>query len=137
VSTGAAELEPPAAAGGAPDRQKRTYRRTKPDPVPHTWRTPPDPFADVSVTIAERLEANPELSAKQLFRELQAEHPGRFPDVQLRTLQRRVAEWRAKAILTFHDQWLAEDRLRTPPDLRGVVETPTDADNPEIAYTAD
>ncbi|PDV96486.1 integrase catalytic domain-containing protein [Candidatus Chloroploca asiatica] len=137
VGTGAADLEPPAAEGGAPARQKRKYRQTKPDPVPHTWRTRPDPFADVSTTIAERLEANPELSAKQLFRELQADHPGRFPDVQLRTLQRRVAEWRAKAILTFHDQWLAEDRLQTPPDLRGMVDEPADAGTPEVAHAAD
>ena len=31
-----------------------------------------------------------------LFR-LQEEHPGIFPDGQLRTLQRRVREWRAAA----------------------------------------
>jgi hypothetical protein len=137
VGTGAADLEPHAAEGGAPARQKRKYRHTKPDPVPHTWRTRPDPFADVSTTIAKRLGAKPELRAKHLFRELHAEHPGRFPDVQLRTLQRRVAEWRAKAILTFHDQWLAEDRLQTPPDLRGMVDEPADAGTPEVTHAAD
>ncbi len=137
VGTGAAEQEPPAAEGGAPARQKRKYRRTKPDPVPRTWRTRPDPFADVIAGVYQRLEANPELTAKQIFQDLQVEHPGQFPAVQLRTLQRRVAEWRAKALLTFHDQWLAEDRLQTPPDLRGVVDAPTDAGMPAVAHAAD
>ncbi len=137
VATRAGEPEPPAEEGSAPARQKRKYRRTKPERVPHTWRTRPDPFAEVSPSISERLEANPELSAQQLFRELQAEHPGRFPDTQLRTMQRRVAEWRAKAILTFQDQWLAEDRLQSPPGLRGVVETETASGRQELAHAAD
>jgi hypothetical protein len=137
VLTGVGEPEAAAAEGSAPARQKRKYRRTKPERVPHTWRTRADPFAEVRPTISERLEANPELSAKQLFRELQAEHPDRFPDAQLRTLQRRVAEWRAKALLTFQDQWLAEDQLQTPPGLRGVVENQTDTDTQELAHAAD
>lgn len=123
--------------GSAPSRQKRKYRRTKPERVPHTWRTRPDPFVEVIAEVYQRLESNPELSAKQLFRELQAEHPGMFPDVQLRTFQRRVAEWRAKAILTFQDQWLAEDQLQSPPGLRGVVETETTSGRQEFAHAAD
>ena len=134
---GTTEAEPVAAEGSAPARQKRTYRRTKPEPVPHTWRTRPDPFAEVIAEVYQRLENNPELSARQLFRELQAAHPGRFPDVQLRTLQRRVAEWRAKVLLTFEDQWLAEDRLQSPPGLRGVMEAQTDAGTQEFAFAAD
>jgi hypothetical protein len=134
---GAGEPEAATAEGSAPARQKRKYRRTKPERVPHTWRTRADPFAEVSSSISERLETNPELSAKQLFRELQAEHPGCFPDSQLRTLQRRVAEWRAKALLTFQDQWLAEDGLQLPPGLRGVVETETASGTQELAHAAD
>jgi len=42
---------------------------------------------------------------------LQQGYPGQFPDVQLRTLQRRVQVWRADALLTFDDQWLQEDLL--------------------------
>ena len=34
------------------------------------------------------------MTAKDLFEHLQHEHPERFPDGQLRTLQRRVREWR-------------------------------------------
>jgi hypothetical protein len=41
------------------------------------------------------LEAEPNRTAKELFGRLQAEMPGAFPDKQLRTLQRRVHEWRS------------------------------------------
>lgn len=61
----------------------------------HTWRTREDPFEDVWETLREMLEINPGLEAKTLFEELQRLFPGRFPDGQLRTLQRRVKTWRA------------------------------------------
>jgi hypothetical protein len=41
------------------------------------------------------VDANPGLEAKTLFEALQREHPGRFADGQLRTLQRRLKHWRA------------------------------------------
>lgn len=135
--TGSAESPAAREAGTASGCQKRKYRRTKPDPIPHTWRTRPDPFADVMAGVSQRLEANPELTAKQLFQALQAEHPGQFPDVQLRTLQRRVAEWRAKAIVTFQDQWLAEDRLQAPPDRCGSGEAPVDGGTHAFVQVAD
>ena len=50
-------------------------------------------------------------TAKALSHELQAEHPERFHDIQLRTLQRRVQQWRVTAILTFHGIWLEQDHL--------------------------
>ncbi len=40
------------------------------------------------------LQQEPDTTAKVLFERLQDEYPGRFPDGQLRTLQRRVREWR-------------------------------------------
>ena len=43
----------------------------------------------------ERLALTPELEAKTLFEALQVEHPERFEDGQLRTLQRRIRWWRA------------------------------------------
>lgn len=137
AGVGASEAAAPSEEGSAPARQKRKYRRTKPERLPRTWRTRPDPFAEVIAGVYQRLEANPELSAKQLFQELQAEHPGQFPDIQLRTLQRRVAEWRAQAILTFQDQWLAEDQLQSPPGLRGMVEAHVDEGGQEVALGAD
>ena len=42
------------------------------------------------------LKESPEETALALFRRLQIKHPGTFPDNQLRTLQRRVCQWRAQ-----------------------------------------
>jgi hypothetical protein len=60
----------------------------------HTWRTRPNPFAEVWPWVAEQLSANPGLEAKTLLEALQRAHPGRFADGQLRTLQRQVKRWR-------------------------------------------
>jgi hypothetical protein len=40
------------------------------------------------------LEAEPDRTAKELFSRLQDDQPGAFGDGQLRTMQRRVSEWR-------------------------------------------
>ena len=58
-------------------------------------RTRPDPFADVWPRIEEQLTLNPGLLAKTVFTWLQAQYPGRFADGQVRTLQRRIKQWRA------------------------------------------
>jgi transposase len=63
---------------------------------PHTWRTRPNPFADVWSEVSALLEVNPGLQAKTLFQELQRRYPGRFADGQLRTLQRHIRRWRAE-----------------------------------------
>jgi hypothetical protein len=71
------------------------------------------------------LAATPERTAKSVFVELQQHYPGQFPDVQLRTLQRRVQAWRAQAILAFDDQWLMEEVLlgqAVAPSLRAIHE---------------
>jgi hypothetical protein len=63
---------------------------------PHTWRTRADPFADVwEDEVERRLVDAPELEAKTLFEHLVAiSEPGRYEPGQLRTLQRRVHQWR-------------------------------------------
>jgi hypothetical protein len=61
----------------------------------HTWRTRGDPFDGVWDWCHQQLEWNPGLQAKTLFNALQRQHPGRFQDGQLRTLQRRIKVWRA------------------------------------------
>src|SRR5512136_1710310 len=58
-------------------------------------RTRRDPFAAEWPALAQMLATNPELEAKSLFDWLCDQHPGQYPEGQLRTLQRRVAEWRA------------------------------------------
>ncbi len=64
--------------------------------TPRTWRTRPDPFEDNWPTLAVRLDEEPGLEAKTLFELLREEHPGRYEPGQLRTLQRRVRQWRAQ-----------------------------------------
>jgi hypothetical protein len=60
------------------------------------WRTRDDPFGqDWSSEVQPRLEVNPGLEAKTLFDWLQRTYPGRYADGQLRTLQRRIRQWRA------------------------------------------
>jgi hypothetical protein len=61
---------------------------------PRYWRTRKDPFEKVWPEILCWLQATPEITAKSLFQRLKKEHPGQFVDSQLRTLQRRVKEWR-------------------------------------------
>ncbi len=103
-------------------RQKRAYRRRQPH-LPRWWRTRVDPFAEVWTEIEQTLEAQPERTAKSIFLELQQRYPGRFTDMQLRTLQRRIARWRATVIMTFDDAWLADEVLldvAVPRPLRAV-----------------
>ena len=59
------------------------------------WRSRPDPLAEVwESEIVPLLAANPDLLATTILQHLQDLHPGRFHGV-LRTLQRRVRQWRA------------------------------------------
>lgn len=62
---------------------------------PRQWRTRPDPFAADWGQISEMLSANPGLEAQALLRWLQAQKPGQYRDSHVRTLQRRIAGWRA------------------------------------------
>ena len=44
--------------------------------------------------IQEQLSLTPDMGAKQLFQQLRKEYPGQFAEDQIRTLRRRVREWR-------------------------------------------
>ncbi len=62
------------------------------------WRTRPDPFAEVwDERIVPWLIADKEgvLEATTVLAQLEAEDPARFSPAQLRTLQRRLRDWRA------------------------------------------
>ncbi len=101
----------------------RKYRRTKGLKGPQLYRTRSDPFADVWLEVEEELTAHPERTAKAAFEHLQERYPGVFPATQLRTLQRRVQEWRMRTILAFDDQWLGEEvlvRRSLPLPLRAI-----------------
>src|SRR2546421_7175340 len=74
---------------GMDEKTARTYRSsgTLPSDLKRrrTYRTRPDPFAEVWPQVAERLQAEPRLRAKTLFDWVRAEHPGRFTDGHRRT----------------------------------------------------
>ena len=55
-----------------------------------------DPFETVWAFVQERLTEELTAAAKELFERLQARMPGLFTDGQLRTLQRRVKQWRTE-----------------------------------------
>lgn len=61
---------------------------------PHTWRTRTDPFGDVKDELNTMLRNAEELEAKYIFEYFQEKYPGKFHDGQLRTLERRVKEWK-------------------------------------------
>jgi hypothetical protein len=71
----------------------RPTHRTSPKQA-RCWRTRKDPFESVWTNVLLWLQEAPDATAKELFERLQKEHPGCFPDGQLRTLQRRVRAWR-------------------------------------------
>ena len=90
-------------------KSKRRYRRKSEVTTPRCWRTRTDPFEDVWSEISTWLEERPERTAKSLLLELQERYPGKYEDNQLRTLQRRVQDWRANTTITFHEAYLLED----------------------------
>ena len=80
----------------------RTARRIDKDPrlpsqkrQPRTWRTRTDPLTDVWPRVLEMLKI-PGMMAVTIFEDLQDEvGPEVFPDRVRRTLERRIARWRA------------------------------------------
>jgi hypothetical protein len=88
-----------AAKAGMDEKTARKYRNSGQLPTQmkpeHHWRTRKDPFEGVWEEVQAWLEVNAGLEAKTLFEDLQRRFPGRYPDGQLRTLQRRVKAWRA------------------------------------------
>ncbi len=88
-----------AAKAGMDEKTARKYLKAGRLPsemkLPHSWRTRPDPFAEVWEEVREKLSDAPGFEAKTLFEDLQRRYPGKFADSQLRTLQRRIKVWRA------------------------------------------
>jgi len=69
-----------------------THRQ--PSAKPHHWRTRKDPFASVWTEVQSWLHAEPDMTGKALFQRLREKYPDTYSAGQLRTLQRRVREWR-------------------------------------------
>jgi len=68
-----------------PQKGKIRRGRTRQDPLAEAWE----------VNLLPKLEAEPLLSPMTLLEVLQKEYPGDYPDTILRTLQRRVKQWKA------------------------------------------
>jgi hypothetical protein len=75
------------------DGEVRPTHRKGPKPRRH-WRTRRDPFETVWPRVVTWLESEPDRTAKELFERLRDQAPATFPAGQLRTLQRRIKEWR-------------------------------------------
>jgi hypothetical protein len=57
----------------------------------------PDPFAAVTTELREGFEAEPWYPSRELLEQLRAQRLDVYPDGRLRTLQRRLKEWRREA----------------------------------------
>jgi hypothetical protein len=92
------------AAAAAADMSERTARTWRDGRVPSAtkkprwWRTRSDPFAESwDGEIVPLLERDEEgiLEARTILEVLEESRPGRYSESQLRTLQRRMRQWRA------------------------------------------
>ena len=93
------------AAAAASATSERSVRRWQRGALPSErrrnrrgWRTRPDPFVDVWERDVEpllRSDPEGELSATTILEWLDERHPGRFGSSHLRTLQRRIRDYRA------------------------------------------
>ena len=93
------------AAAAAAGMSVRSAHKWQTGPLPsqtkkeRDWRTRKDPFEEVWATKIEPLleaDSKAELEAKTLMRLLVDAEPERFSMTQLRTMQRRLREWRAQ-----------------------------------------
>ena len=91
-----------AAAAAMSERSARKWQRgslpSESKQARRSWRTRPDPFADVWEKEIEpllRSDREGELSATTILEWLDERHRGRFGSSQLRTLQRRIRDHRA------------------------------------------
>ena len=77
-------------------REGEVRPTSKPKEKARRGRRRPDPFVTVTALMREWFEAEPWRTSRELFERLQTEQPGVYPDGQLRTLQRRLKEWRGE-----------------------------------------
>ncbi len=88
-----------AARAGMSERTARKYEQVRQLPshlkTPHDWQTRINPFEEDWPWVVSQLERDPALQGKTLFALLCERHPGRYQAIQVRTLQRHIARWRA------------------------------------------
>ena len=92
--------EQAAAKAGMSVQTVRRYERLGKLPnqlkQPRGYLTRPNPFEEDWPWIAAQLGRDSALQATTLFALLCEQHPGRYQAIQLRTLQRQIAAWRAQ-----------------------------------------
>jgi hypothetical protein len=88
-----------AAKAGMSERTARRYERAGKLPSelkrPRTWRTRTNPFEEDWPWVVAQLERDPALQGTTLFALLCERHPERYQPIQVRTLQRHIAQWKA------------------------------------------
>ena len=116
-----------AAKAGISERSARRIEQGRERLSERHWRTRADPFEAVwSSELVGLLEGHPELSPMTLLEYLQERYPGEYPDRVLRTLQRRVKQWRAlhgqgKAVMFTQRHEPGEQGLSDFTELKGVT----------------
>src|SRR5437868_2700752 len=88
-----------AARSGMSERTARKYESGGQLPSqmkePHGWRTRANPFTEDWPWVISQLERDPAIQATTLFALMSARHPDRYQPIQVRTLQRHIATWKA------------------------------------------
>jgi transposase InsO family protein len=88
-----------AARAGLSERSARRIEQSESLPSQRearAWRTRADPLSEVwEAEVVPLLQADARLNAVTLLEELQRRHPGDYDERVLRTLQRRIRQWRA------------------------------------------
>lgn len=80
------------------DGEVRPTHRTKPG-ASHWWRTRADPFEHAWPVVEQWLESEPAVTAQEMMDRLAVLLPDAYASkAQLRTLQRRVKQWRAEKV---------------------------------------
>ncbi len=75
---------------------RRIEKGQRPERQERQWRTRTDPFEGIWASeLVPLLEREPSLTGITLWEYLDDQYPGQYPEQLLRTLQRRVKQWRA------------------------------------------
>ena len=86
-------------ASGMSEKTARKYLKSKKLPSElkkvHSWNTHPDVFEQIWPMISDLLWNNPGLEGKTILDYLERESPEKYKQKYLRTLQRRIKNWRA------------------------------------------
>jgi len=84
------------------------------------WRTREDPFASVWPEILLWLQEEPDAMGITLLKRLQDKYPGQFLDGQVRTLQRRIRDWRQVTAHTLVHACLNGNPINGEPPVIGA-----------------